>query len=187
VVNGSLAQTSLDRKELTIGGQKVTAIIEGGDTIIVADLARVDVTSPKSFKNYKEYRKYMMYKRYASKVYPYAKEAIRIFSELENEVMHMKKSERRKHIRRLQRELETEFKKPLKKLTKTQGYILIKMIERELNKPMYYLIKEIRNGVTARTWAIASGLYGYKLKDGYQKGNDLILDIVLEDLELSNK
>jgi len=66
-----------------------------------------------------------------------------------------------------------------------QGMILIKMIERELDIPMYYLIKDLRNGLTATYWSTMGKLFGHDLKEGYKEGQDPILDAVLRDMNIS--
>lgn len=163
------------------------AIDECGDTLILADLNDVTVSAPRSFNSDEEYRRFNRYRRYAVKVYPYAVEAIRIFREMENETEDMRKRDRKKHVRRLQKEMKEEFSDPLKNLTKTQGMILIKMIEKELDTPMYYLIKDLRSGLTASYWGTVGKLYGHNLKEGYIYGQDPVLDAVLEDLDISHK
>ena len=155
------------------------------DTLILATLEPVSISSPRVFASDEEYKRYQLYKHYASIVYPYAAQAIRIFRETEYVTQHMSKRKANKHIRRLQKELKDEFKDPLKKLTKTQGKILVKMIERETETPLYYLIKDLRSGFTASYWDFLGRLYGYKLKDGYTCGEDPILDAVLDDLNIS--
>lgn len=170
---------------MTIDGQEVTVIITDKDTLLIADLGDISITSKRTFASKEEYALYNRYRRYANVVYPYATDAIRIFKELEQVTKDMKPRQQRKHIRRLQKELKDEFELPLKNLTKTQGRILIHMIEKELNTPMYYLLKELKNGVTASYWGTAGRLYGYNLKRGYVVGDDPILDIVLEDFDIN--
>ena len=180
------AQYSPSPDKIKINGQVVTIMVEGDDTLYIADLGDVSITSKRRFASKEEYALYMRYRRYANKVYPYAVEAIRIFRELEEVTTTMKRRDQRKHIRRLQRELKDQFEDPLKNLSKTQGRILIHMIEKELETPMYYLIKDLKNGFTARYWNTAGKLYGYHLRKGYVIGEDAILDIVLEDFDISH-
>ena len=59
------------------------------------------------------------------------------------------------------------------------------MIEKELDTSMYDLIKDLRGGFNATYWAGLSNMYGYRLKDGYIEGEDPILDLVLEDFNIS--
>ena len=179
------AQESLSNRR--VNGEIMTIYItDSGDTLLIADdLNEVSITSPRVFKDRDERRKYYRYKRYALKVYPYAVKSIKIFTEMEVATATMKKRKRRKYIKNLQRDYEKDFKEPLKKLTKTQGKILIKMIEKELGKNFYDLLKGLRGGFNARIWQTAGKLYGYNLKDGYTKGEDVLLDAVLGDLNIS--
>ncbi|MCH2081297.1 MAG: DUF4294 domain-containing protein [Saprospiraceae bacterium] len=171
-----------------INGQVMPFMIdECGDTLILANLDNISISTPRQFDNKDDYRRYRRYRRYAVKVYPYAVEAIKIFREVEYVTENMKKRERKKYIKKLNKRLKKEFKDPLKKLTKTQGKILIKMIERELDTPMYDLIKDLRGGFTATYYSTMGSLYGHKLKDGYTEGEDLILDAVLTDMDISHE
>ncbi len=183
--NFAFAQSNERKEKFTINGVIVTALITETDTFIIADLETVSVSSPRTFKNDEEYRRYLLYRRYANIVYPYAKEAIRIFRETEYVTQNMSKHKRKKHIKRLQKELKEEFKDPMKNLTRTQGKILVKMIERELNTPFYTLLKELRGGITATYYNEFGKFYGYQLKDGYIPGEDPILDAVLQDFNIS--
>ncbi|MEL6972306.1 MAG: DUF4294 domain-containing protein [Bacteroidota bacterium] len=156
-----------------------------GDTLIVANLDDISISSLRTFDNDDDYRRYRRYRQYAIKVYPYAAQAIRIFRETEYATNNLSKRESKRYIRRLQRELKDEFADPLKNLSKTQGYIMIKMIERELDTPLFELIKGLRGGVTATYWNTMGKLFGHRIKDGYIEGEDRILDAVLDDFDVS--
>ena len=132
-----------------------------------------------------EYKKYQKFRRYAATVFPYAKEAIRIFRETEYASQHLSKRERKKKLKELDKQLTAEFEEPLKGLTKLQGKIMMKMIEKELNQNMYELIKGVKGGFTAFYWNHFSKLYSYDLKEGYHPGDYPILDAVLSDFDVS--
>lgn len=181
------AQVGQERMEkVVVDGQLLSQLITPeGDTLLVADLDDVSITSPRSFENKEDYLLYMKYRRYAVQVYPYAKEAIRIFREQEYVTKNMKDRERKKHLKELGKELKEEFEDPLKQLTKTQGMILTKMIERHLDTPMYDLIKDLRGGMSASYWSTAGRFFGYRLREGYIEGENPILDAVLQDFDVS--
>ena len=161
-------------------------MIDGcGDTLIVANLDGISVSSLREFDNEEDYLRYRRYRQYAVKVYPYAVQAIRIFRETEYALTNLSNRESKRHIRRLQKELKDEFADPLKNLSKTQGKILIKMIERELDTPMYALVKDLRGGITATYWNTMGKLFGHDIKEGYIEGDDRILDAVLDDFDVS--
>ena len=181
-----LGQTGPLPEKIELDGQVVTAIITEDDTLYIADLGDVSITSKRSFASKQEHALYLRYRRYANKVYPYAVKAIRIFRELEEVTQSMKPRQQRKHIRRLQRQLKSEFEKPLKTLSKTQGKILVHMIEKELCQPLFYLIKDLKGGLTANYWNTAGKLYGYKLRKGYIVGADPVMDMVLDDFNITH-
>jgi len=156
-----------------------------GDTLIVAQLGDVSVSSPEVFDTEEEYKLYRRYRIYAQRAYPYAVDAIRIFRETEYMTQSMNKREQKRYNKNLQKELKDKFEEPLKKMSKTQGKVLIAMIENEIDIPIYDLIKELRGGMTARYWATLGGLYGHKLKQKYTIGEDRILDAVLDDFDVS--
>lgn len=177
--------TDPSEQKILFDGQLVTALIEDGDTVILADLDEVSVTSLKNFESDAEYRRYLKYRRYAAIVYPYAVESIRLFKEVQEETAGLKKRKVKKHVRQLNKEVKDEFTDPLKELTRTQGLILIKMIENEIDTPLYEVLKEMRGGFNAVKWQTVGKLYGYDLKEGYIRGQDRVLDIVLDDYDLS--
>lgn len=179
------SQNSTEEKKVKINGQVMTALITNGDTLIMADLEDVSITSPRSFENAEEYRKYLYYRKCANKVYPYAREAIKIFREMEEATANLNRRKRKKHIRQLQKDLKKEFSDPLKKLTRIQGQILVKMIENELDTDMHSLLKELKGFFSAGYWHQISKIYGYDLKRGYVKGDDPIMDALLEDFDIS--
>ena len=172
-------------KKTRIDGEIVTFMIENGDTILTADLDSITVTSKKIFKDEDEFRRYRRYRRYGAKVYPYAVESIKIFRRYKKETEGMKKKKKRKYVKSIHKDLKKQFNDPLKNLSRTQGKILIKMIEKELDTPMYFLLKDIKNGFVATKWQSIGKLYGYNLKDGYIPGEDEILDAVLNDFDIS--
>ena len=161
------------------------ALDDCGDTIIIAQLNDISVSSPEFFENEDEYKLYRRYRIYAQRAYPYAVEAIRIFRETEYMTQNMGNRDRRRYIKALQRELEEKFEEPLKKMSKTQGKVLICMIERETEQPIYEHIKDLRGGLTARYWATLASFYGHRLKQKYEEGDDRILDAVLDDFDVS--
>lgn len=172
--------------KLNLKGKVYSAMVtEEGDTLILADLDDVSITSFRKFDTDAEYQKYQKFRRYALKVFPYAKEAIRIFREVEYAKTHLKKRQYKRKVKQLEEELKAEFEEPLTKLTKLQGKIMIKMIEKELDATMYSLLKGLKGRFAAFYWNQFSKLYSYDLKEGYEYGKYEILDAVLQDFDIS--
>jgi hypothetical protein len=157
---------------------------ECGDTIYIAKIGDISVSAPQ-FASDEDMRRYRIYRQYAVKVYPYAAEAIKIFRKQEAITRHLDPEYKRKYLKILHKELKTEFEDPLKKLTRTQGMILIKMIEKELDTPMYFLIKDLKGGVNATYWNTMGKFFGHYIREGYEVGKDPILDMVLNDFNIA--
>lgn len=179
------SQTESRTEHSEVEGTAVLAVITGEDTVYIADLDMYTITSLEKFEDDEEYKRYLLYRRHAVKVYPYAREAIKIFREMEEETKDLSRRKKKKHIKQLQKELEEEFENPLKNLTRTQGQIMVKMIEKELDTPMYSLLKDLKGGFSALYWGTFSRFFGYRLKHGYERGEDRVLDAVLDDFDIS--
>lgn len=176
---------SLITEYVEIRGKVYPVIITDNDTLVLANIDDVSLSSPRSFENADDYRRYRKYKYYAAKVYPFALEAIKAYKTIDAETADMSRRKRKKYIKSKDKELKEKFEDPLMGLSKTQGKILVKMIERELDEKMYDVIKELRGKFKAFYWNQSSKLYGYRLKQGYTKGENPILDIVLQDFDIS--
>ncbi len=184
-VTSLFAQEKKDKIEkMTIDGEIVSVLITETDTLVLADLEDVSITQPRKFASRKERLRYYKLRRSADKVYPYAAEAIKIFRELENETVDMNKRKRKKHIKKLQKDLKDKFSSKLKNLTKTEGKVLIKMIEKDLDTPFYTLLRNLRGSMTAFYWHQLGKMYSYDLKEGYRPEKDPLLDGVLEDYKI---
>lgn len=166
-------------------GRVMRVRIQGNDTIVVAHIPEVVVKAPPVFADDEEYRQYMRYKRYATEVLPYAIESIRLYRKYQRETAGMKPGQAKRYAKAIQKDIKEEFTDPLKDLSRTQGKVLVKMIERHLDTPMYNVLRDVRGSFTATKWQTIGRLYGYDLKEGYTPGKDRILDMILNDFELN--
>lgn len=157
--------------------------VENGDSTFIMALRLVKIAARRQFKDFAEQRQYYLYMRAARKVYPYALQAINLYEEIQAETEDMSKRQRRRYLRRENREIKDDFKEQMKNLSRTEGKVLIKMVEKELNKPFYDLIKETRGGLTAGYWHNLGKLWGYDLKQGYHPGADTLLDEIFLDYD----
>ena len=157
--------------------------VENGDTVFVMSLRLHRVASKRQFKDFSEQRQYYLYTRAARRVYPFAVQAIDLYNEIQQETQDMRKGQRRRFIRKEHHELKEDFKEQMKNLSKTEGKVLIKMVERQLDKPFYDIIRDTRGGGTAAYWHQLGKIWGYDLKDGYHLGADGLLDEVLIDYD----
>ena len=47
------------------------------------------------------------------------------------------------------------------------------------------LIKNLKGGINATYWSTLGKFFGHRIKEGYQKGEDPILDMVLNDFNIA--
>ena len=92
-ISSILAQTNPpdgEETKVAVDGKIYSALITpDGDTLILTDLDGLQITALRKFGSDDEYKKYMRFRNYAQIVFPYAKEAIRIFRELELSLIHI--------------------------------------------------------------------------------------------------
>lgn len=157
--------------------------VTDGDTIFDMTLNLHRVRSKRTFKDLAEQRQYFLYTRAAKKVYPYALEALDLYGEIAESTEDMNNRQRRRFVRHEHKELKEDLKNQMKSLSRTEGKVLIKMIESQVHKPFYDLIRETRGGATAAYWHTLSKMWDYDLKQGYSRGADPLLDEVFIDYD----
>ncbi len=159
--------------------------VVNGDTIPVMVLPDFYVTERK-FKNSREKYFFNKMRKNVNKVYPYAMRATEIMREIEKETaLIQKKRKEKKYLKHLEKDLKEQFEDKLKNLTRTQGRVLIKIIERETGKDMNSIIKQYKSGLSAFTWTQLGKFYGYDLKEGYNPESEDIryLEDILVEIE----
>ena len=78
-----------------------------------------------------------------------------------------------RYITSVQEELFEMFEAPLRNLTISQGALLMKLIDREIGKSSYAIIKDYKNGMAASFWQGVALLFGSDLKKPYDpEGED---------------
>lgn len=156
-------------------------IVFEGDTLLIA-LNEVLLLKKLKFKTSYDRRYYYWFRKKTLKAYPYAKLAAERLNVL-NERLEKIKSKRRKRIytKRIQKYFEKELTDQLRKLTRTEGRILIKLIHRQTGETAFSLIKDLRSGWKAFWYNTAAGLYKLSLKDEYDPVNNEE-DYLIEDI-----
>lgn len=160
-------------------------IIEG-DSIPVTtiDLDEVFVLPGLKFEDREARVRYIILRRKTLKVYPYAKLAAERLEELQKRLNELdRKSDKRRYAKIIQRYIEDEFSAELKKLTKTEGQILVKLIHRQTGKTTYDLIKELRSGWRAFWFNNTASLFDISLKREFNP-TDEEEDYLIEDILL---
>ncbi len=118
------------------------------------------------------------------RVYPYAQRALAALREIEEVSSNLdKKRDKKKYLKQLEDEMRGEFEKELKKMYRSDGRVLIKIIERESGRTFYDILKEIKNPLTAWTFQLIAKRYDYDLKQGYDANVEKDLEAILLQVE----
>ncbi len=145
-------------------------------------LKEVVLFQPLSFKSIKELRQYVILRNRTLRVYPYAKLASDRLDTLSMRLENIKSNRKKKtYIKRIESFIYDEFEEELKKLSRSQGRILIKLVHRQTGETTHSLIKELRNGWRAFVYQTTASMFKLSLKATYNPGIDYE-DFLIEDI-----
>ncbi len=174
--------TSQDNEDLK--NRPLDFFVIEGDTIVRSeiDLKEVIVFQPLRFDNYEEAKRYVLLRRRTRKVYPYAKLAAERMNVLSERLQTIKSKRKRKvYIKRMESFVYDEFEEELKKLSRSQGRILIKLVHRQTGYSTHQLVKELRNGWRAFIYQTTASLFKLSLKSTYDPAT-VYEDYLIEDI-----
>lgn len=155
-------------------------VIEGTDTIPMIELPELRVFDRRDLDYLYLKRKYRRLIRNVKKAYPYSKIAGEKLRELDLELASLEsEKEQRAHIKQAEEEIMGQFEKQVRKLTISQGIILVKLIDRETGRSSYQVIRELKGNITAFFWQGIARIFGNNLKAEYDPGG---ADKVIEDI-----
>ena len=157
------------------------AYLDGKDTVPVVNLQEVFIFPQMRFKNNREQQKYNKLVRDVKRTLPYAKMVYETLIETYEYMETLPNDKaRQEHLKRMEKDLFKEYKPELKKLTFSQGKLLIKLIDRECNQSSYNLLKAYLGGFRAGFWNLFAGMFGASLKSEYDpKGKDAMTERVV--------
>ena len=168
-------------------GHVVFGTIYQGDTIPMAYLNTVKVTGYVCPLTEEEKRKYKKLIKDVKKVYPYAKEAGRLLDSYTIILKSAKNdSQRKKIMKQAESDIENKFGPKLKKLNKSQGKILLRLIDRETGSDSYALVKDLRGSFRAAFYQTLGKIFGYNLRSKYDPVNnseDRIIERIIFAIE----
>ena len=152
------------------------------------DLKEVVIYKPVVFADNQERLNYFVLKRKVLKVYPYAKMASERLAKLNDRLNKIKsKRKKKKYTKMLEKFLQEELTAELKKLTRTEGQILVKLIYRETGSTAFSLVRELRNGLRAFTYNTIAKVFKISLKEEYNPlkvREDLFIEDILRNSSL---
>lgn len=178
------AQTPIDNSAEKDSITPPKMMIIEQDSIVVNEikLDEVIVFQPLKFKSKEDLRSYLILKRKTRKVWPYAVLAANHLEKLNQRLELLdSKAKKRRYTKRVQKYIEGEFTDRLKKLTKTEGQILVKLMHRQTGVSTFDLVKDLKSGWRAFWYNTTASLFNISLKEEF-KPLEVKEDYLIEDI-----
>jgi len=156
------------------------------DTMQVITFNDIYVYPPRVFRSPAEEAQYRKLIRDVKKTLPYSKMIYATLIETYEYIMTLPtEKERETHLKRMEKELFDEYKPVLKKMTLSQGKLLIKMVDRECNQSSYEILKAFLGPLRAGFWNVFAGVFGASLKTTWDPtGKDAATEQIIKLVEL---
>lgn len=161
------------------------AVIDQGDTIPMSYLTSAYVFPKETFKSERDEKFYWLLVRDVKKVYPLSKVVYYTLLETMDYLETIPDQRTRdKHLRQMEKDLVKEYEPVLRKMTYSQGKILLKLINRECNSSSYDLIRAYRGSFAASLWQGIARIFRTDLKSGYDPQNeDYVIERIIIKIE----
>lgn len=170
------AQRTFKRRDVKGWWHQEWGFDEKGDSIAVIHMLPIPV-----YSRGVDLRRWNRLVAAVKRVYPVAKLAREKMADMEDELSRLKsRKEQKAYIRKVYEEIKEEYTPILKRMTRTQGRVLIKLIDRETEYTAYEILKEFRGGFVAGFWQGVSRIFGHNLKNEYDKeGEDRMIEQIV--------
>jgi len=168
----------------------VTYLIIEGDSIpkTSIDLDEVMLLHKLNFDSKEDRIRYLILRRKTLKVYPYAKLASERLDSMNSRLATLTKNrDKKRYTKIIQKYIEGEFSEELKKMSRTEGQILVKLIHRQTGTTTFDLVKELRSGWRAFWYNTTASMFDISLKKEFdpehEKEDYLIEDILQRNFQ----
>lgn len=162
------------------------SIVTATDTIrYKIELEEIILTDNGVYTLSEEQKRIAILKRRIYKTYPYAKLASEKLVAMNLMMSKLKtEKEKKKYFKIVEKFLTNEFEAKLKKLSRKDGQILVKLINRQTGVTTFELIKDLKNGWKAFWSNNTARLFDINLKTSYQP-YDVLEDFNIESILLT--
>lgn len=164
---------SRERGASSAGG-RMPYTVENGDTTYLDVLEPIWVFG-RGKASRKDWRKYYRLVYNFPRVYPYALAAGRLETVADStfRARRMSRAQRDQYVNQLQKQLFKDFESSFRKMSYSQGALLVRLIDRETSKSVYSIIQSYKGGITAGFWQGVAKLFEGDLKASYDpEGTD---------------
>ncbi|OEJ98473.1 hypothetical protein A8C32_04465 [Flavivirga aquatica] len=175
-----IAQVNEVKQDSTV----VEYLIIEGDSVprTSINLDQVMLLHKLKFNKREERIRYLILRRKTLKVFPYAKLASERLDSMNMHLATLKRDrEKKRYTKSIQKYIEGEFSEELKKLSRTEGQILIKLIHRQTGTTAFDLIKKLRSGWRAFWYNTTASMFDISLKREFNP-MDVKEDYLIEDI-----
>ncbi|MDR0680668.1 MAG: DUF4294 domain-containing protein [Dysgonamonadaceae bacterium] len=161
-------------------------IINDEDTIKTMVLNAIYIYPPQTFKSKGQEEQYRKLIRDIKKTLPYAKLIYNTLIETYEYMMTLPDDKaKEEHLKRMEKELFIEYKPVLKKMTLSQGKLLIRLIDRECHQNSYTILKAFLGPFRAGFWNLFAGIFGASLKSEWEpNGKDAAAERIIQMVEM---
>jgi len=159
---------------------RVAATNENGEMIAWIPLREVAIYGIRVFKTHADRVAFDRLRYNVLKVMPYALYAKRRYEQLERDLAQTTvKKEQKKLVKQCDKEIKDMFNREIKELTITQGQILTKLIDREVGRTTFEIIKETKGGITAFLYQSVARVVGHNLKSTYNPQEERDIESII--------
>lgn len=158
---------------------RLAFFVEEGDTIYYDTIAASKIYSRIPKQKGREWKDYYRLVHNFSKSYPYALVARKLVTEADSTIAadKLKGAKREKYVNQVQKEIFDVFEGQMRQLTVSQGALIMKLVDREVGKSSYDIIKGYKSGIAAGFWQGIAKVFGSDLKKPYDpEGEDLLTE-----------
>lgn len=183
----SPAQQQEEKIKLRPFTQTYRFVDEYGDTVRMMVFRNITVYPKLKFRNKKQEEFYWRTVRDVRKTLPYAKLAFQALCETYEYIQTIPdKKERERHLKRLEKDIFERYKPVVKSMTKTQGKVLLKLINRETDQSSFNIVKAFLGSFRAGFWQTFGRFFGMNMKAGFhpeKNEQDAIIDRIATQIE----
>jgi len=180
----ALAQDKYATVKMPVLGKNDTIRVAGtavdGEMIPWIPLHEVVIYGTRIFKTPGDRAAYNRLRYNVMKVMPYALYAKRRYEQLERDIaLTTDKKQQKELVKQCDKEIKDMFNREIKELTITQGQILTKLIDREVGRTTYEIVKETKGGFTAFVYQSVARVVGHNLKSTYDVQEDRDIESII--------
>lgn len=179
---------------------RLGGIVVGPDTFAMVFLDNVDIYEQLSKGDIRRRRReerraekrdasYARLRYNVYKVYPYAVTAAYLLRDVERKLEQIKdKKEKKVYLKKLEEQLNKQFKGELQNFSIQQGIVLVKLINRQTGRNCFSIIQEIKGGFNAVVWQGVALVFSNNLKREYDPlDRDKEIEAIVLEIEGKTK